>query len=408
MAIHRFMIHPMAIHRFMIHPIFVKQTTHFFSRIVPFNQPIPSTNRSIASQVAIPHPCTTIDTYVLEMIDWEQIVQIEQEEDEDEGYDSDAFDDAEYDSDIETEDEGEEFDCYEQADDLVIPPNEAEEERVVIEEEKANDDEEKKDIVVTRTSVTGARLQKIVEKALEMNGLSTISQSPWYQIVGDRASNNVKMGRLMTMGFVPGALHGLNTTTGTALKKLTRKKIRKPGQRKKRRNKDYDPTVDRVLSQLRKICVAVKNDEDGEESGYFTKKIQDLETERNELKENNEEIQTLNSSLHEANGSNDELRKEIRCMQKEMSRPKEIEGAKKHKKYEEFEALFKEERNKVQELRKERQITAKKTNYVMWRNRTTIRCLIGMMILRFIIKWMMRTQRASTSTPLKFENCSFI
>eukprot|EP01083_Nonionella_stella_P043628 117714_1 len=382
MAIHRFMIHPMAIHRFMIHPIFVKQTTHFFSRIVPFNQPIPSTNRSIASQVAIPHPCTTIDTYVLEMIDWEQIVQIEQEEDEDEGYDSDAFDDAEYDSDIETEDEGEEFDCYEQADDLVIPPNEAEEERVVIEEEKANDDEEKKDIVVTRTSVTGARLQKIVEKALEMNGLSTISQSPWYQIVGDRASNNVKMGRLMTMGFVPGALHGLNTTTGTALKKLTRKKIRKPGQRKKRRNKDYDPTVDRVLSQLRKICVAVKNDEDGEESGYFTKKIQDLETRC--------------------------MQKEIRCMQKEMSRPKEIEGAKKHKKYEEFEALFKEERNKVQELRKERQITAKKTNYVMWRNRTTIRCLIGMMILRFIIKWMMRTQRASTSTPLKFENCSFI
>eukprot|EP01083_Nonionella_stella_P231705 818019_1 len=149
-------------------------------------------------------------------------------------------------------------------------------------------------------------------------------------------------------------------------------------------------TLQNEREQIMQELEKKKNDEDGEESGYFTKKIQDLETERNELKENNEEIQTLNSSLHEANGSNDELRKEIRCMQKEMSRPKEIEGAKKHKKYEEFEALFKEERSKVQQLRKERQITAKRTNYVMWRNRTTIRCLIGMMILRFIIKWMMR------------------
>eukprot|EP01083_Nonionella_stella_P279444 950619_1 len=76
-----------------------------------------------------------------------------------------------------------------------------------------------------------------------------------------------------------------------------------------------------------------------------------------------EEIETLNSSLHEANGSNDELRNEIRCMKKEMNRPKEV------KKYEEFEAVLKEEMklmNKVQQLRKERQIIAKKSNYVMW------------------------------------------
>eukprot|EP01083_Nonionella_stella_P150624 480109_1 len=66
-----------------------------------------------------------------------------------------------------------------------------------------------------------------------------------------------------------------------------------------------------------------KNDDDDEESGYFTKKIQDLETQRNELKENTEQIETqmnelkgvhseqienLNNTLNEANGNNDALR----------------------------------------------------------------------------------------------------
>eukprot|EP01083_Nonionella_stella_P180418 643302_1 len=89
---------------------------------------------------------------------------------------------------------------------------------------------------------------------------------------------------------------------------------------------------EQIMQELEK-----KNDDDDEESGYFTKKIQDLETQRNELKENTEQIETqmnelkgvhseqienLNNTLNEANGSNDALRKEIKQLQKDVRKAK--------------------------------------------------------------------------------------
>eukprot|EP00484_Ammonia_sp_Unknown_P030256 CAMPEP_0197031706 /NCGR_PEP_ID=MMETSP1384-20130603/10628_1 /TAXON_ID=29189 /ORGANISM="Ammonia sp." /LENGTH=1144 /DNA_ID=CAMNT_0042461273 /DNA_START=74 /DNA_END=3508 /DNA_ORIENTATION=- len=80
-------------------------------------------------------------------------------------------------------------------------------------------------------------------------------------------------------------------------------------------------------------------DENDEEAGYFSKKIQELETERNALKEAKEkyegeitemkseheqQIENLNNTLNEANAGNEELRGEIKGLKKEVRKAKRM------------------------------------------------------------------------------------
>jgi len=96
--------------------------------------------------------------------------------------------------------------------------------------------------------------------------------------------------------------------------------------------------IEKLQQEREDIMKELESKDDGdEEGGFFTQKIQDLETERNEMKETNEklendmnelksdheaQIENLNNTLNEANAGNDELRKEIKGLKKDLRKAK--------------------------------------------------------------------------------------
>merc|ERR1712048_168628 len=126
------------------------------------------------------------------------------------------------------------------------------------------------------------------------------------------------------------------------------------------------PTIEQIeslqeaIDQLQKEREELRqalDDNNEEESGYFAKKIQDLETELNELKEtkekmendmeamkgeHSEQMENLNNTLNESNASNDSLRKELKTMKKELRRAKR--GQNGDEDYEESEEESEEEK----------------------------------------------------------------
>merc|ERR1712129_71185 len=96
--------------------------------------------------------------------------------------------------------------------------------------------------------------------------------------------------------------------------------------------------IEKLESEIAELRNALADDANNdEESSYFTKKIQDLETELVELKEqketmtnemeamkgeHSEQMETLSNTLNESNASNDAMRKELKTMKKELRRAK--------------------------------------------------------------------------------------
>merc|ERR1712228_283698 len=111
---------------------------------------------------------------------------------------------------------------------------------------------------------------------------------------------------------------------------------------KERPTMDQIESLQDVIEKLEKEIAELRealddNNNNDEESGYFTKKIQDLETDLNEIRElkekmesdmeamkgeHSEEIETLNNTLNESMASNDSMKKELKTMKKELRRAK--------------------------------------------------------------------------------------
>eukprot|EP01083_Nonionella_stella_P049187 131198_1 len=215
--------------------------------------------------------------YCVEMREWEDLVADElidvsalNAADEGQGYDSDSSDQLPEHSNPHHQDianETEDSDANDTDDARVDPnwnPNEISTDDETlhnqIEEDDVKDIQSDDDLAVkVRTSVTGNALQANLEKVAEYRGMPALFQSKNTHLTMDRASNNVKCGDQMEVSFTSGALHGFGRKVWTAYDKMTSKKWRKPGQRRKRRNPHYRSKFNRVTKQTKAFSRHVKS-----------------------------------------------------------------------------------------------------------------------------------------------------
>ena len=124
------------------------------------------------------------------------------------------------------------------------------------EEHKNGDESEEEEL--GRTSVTGAALQHHFTNFLVRRKLSNIARSKYNYLAADRASNNVKAGREMTMGFISGILHGVSNMTGGTVKAMITPLLKRRGSGRTYRNPLFQRKIARTLLESRSFAKYTK------------------------------------------------------------------------------------------------------------------------------------------------------
>eukprot|EP01084_Bolivina_argentea_P289544 497220_1 len=184
-----------------------------------------------------------IETYVLDIMDWEDLCAEEAEGSSDQYYGDDESSSG-YVSSEGSEESGDGSSCCTTEESVDNNFVYADWKDMDVDDGKSDDsdgsnadnnsivgDDGNEEIKIKlKTSVTGDALEIQLDKLYTKNHLVNIGGSEDTHICGDRASENVKAGRQMTNKFVSGILHGYGTWIGGNMKKITSEYVRKRGR----------------------------------------------------------------------------------------------------------------------------------------------------------------------------------